>query len=91
MAEPTKSLFQRLMERRQAIEAGDPTGASSAANAGAVRDALGAPQPPAPKPAAPGPRKMQSKAASALTQRAGESSSSFRLRQINAAADAGEL
>jgi len=36
MAE-VKSLFQRLQERRAAIESGDPTGASNARNAAAVR------------------------------------------------------
>lgn len=82
MADPTKSLFQRLMERRQAIEAGDPT-------AGAV--AMGARDNSAPPPAAPPKPGMKSKAAAALTQRPGEAASAFRLRQINAAADAGEL
>jgi hypothetical protein len=53
------------------------------------------PRPILPSPAVPvdrsGSTAMRSKAAAALTKRDGETDSAFRLRQINAALDAGEL
>lgn len=83
----TKSLYQRLVERRAALDAGDPTGASAAANAAPVRAATA----PAPAVAPAGAQGGKSKAAAGVTRRANESASSFRLRQIDAAKAAGEL
>jgi hypothetical protein len=77
MAEPTKSLFERLQERRAALEAGDAAGGAARA---------------VPAPAArPAPKPMKSKAANALTQRPNESSAAFRRRQMSAAIAAGEF
>lgn len=95
MADKPKSLLQRLMERRAAIEGGDATGGQAFDNEGnranreAARETTTG-RKPAPRSSSPqsAPR---SQAAAALKRKPGESDSAFRLRQIRAAKAAGEL
>lgn len=94
MADKPKSLLQRLMERRAAVEGGDATGGQAFDNEGnranreAARETTTGrkPAPKAPSSSAP-----RSRAAAALQRKPGESDSAFRLRQIRAARAAGEL
>lgn len=95
MADKPKSLLQRLMERRAAIEGGDATGGQAFDNEGnranreAAREATTG-RKPAPRSSA-APSAPRSKAAAELKRQPGESASAFRLRQIRAAKAAGEL